>query len=56
MAEVKFKQVGYRYQGADEQGTQAVVDLSATIPSGTTAAIIGHTGSGKSTLMQMVDA
>ena len=33
-----------------------MVDLSATIPSGTTAAIIGHAGSGKSTLMQMVDA
>lgn len=56
MAEVKFNQVSYRYEGSDNIGTTAVAKISATVPSGTTAAIIGHTGSGKSTLMQMVDA
>ncbi|MGP4109094.1 energy-coupling factor ABC transporter ATP-binding protein [Virgibacillus sp. L01] len=50
--DIKFKNVNYIYQPGTPFAHQAIEDLSFTIPSGSFVAIIGHTGSGKSTLIQ----
>ena len=50
-AEISFRHVRFRYPGAEED---ALKDLDFTVPSGTTTAIIGGTGSGKSTLVQLI--
>lgn len=50
--EIKFEQVNYTYQPNTPFAHQALKDVSFQIPSGTFVAIIGHTGSGKSTLIQ----
>lgn len=48
---VEFDAVTYRYPGADED---ALRDISFRIPAGTTTAIVGHTGSGKSTVASLL--
>ena len=48
---IVFEDVSYGYAGAAKD---AVSDVDITIRKGTTTAIIGATGSGKSTLVQMV--
>ncbi|MFB4170038.1 energy-coupling factor ABC transporter ATP-binding protein [Virgibacillus sp. JSM 102003] len=50
--DITFKDVNYVYQPNTPFAHQAIEDLSFTIPSGSFVAIIGHTGSGKSTLIQ----
>jgi len=47
--EVEFDGVTVRYGGFD-----ALRDIHLRIPAGTTLAIVGHTGSGKSTLVQLI--
>ncbi len=50
--DITFKDVNYIYQPNSPFAHQAIENLSFHIPSGSFVAIIGHTGSGKSTLIQ----
>lgn len=50
--DITFTNVGYTYQAGSPFAHQALNDVSFHIPSGSFVAIIGHTGSGKSTLIQ----
>ncbi|UFT99525.1 energy-coupling factor ABC transporter ATP-binding protein [Radiobacillus kanasensis] len=50
--DISFKQVSYIYQPNSPFEYQALKDLNLSIPSGSFVAIVGHTGSGKSTLIQ----
>lgn len=50
--DITFKNVSYTYQPNSPFEHQALKDISLHIPSGSFVAIIGHTGSGKSTLIQ----
>lgn len=50
--DIKFNQVSFIYQPNTPFAHQAIDDLSLSIPSGSFVAIIGHTGSGKSTLIR----
>ncbi len=49
--EVVFDQVGFAYPGADEE---TISDISFTAKKGETVAFIGSTGSGKSTLVNLI--
>jgi ATP-binding cassette subfamily B protein len=48
--EIEFDGVALRYPG----GTTALEGLNFRIPAGSTVAIVGHTGSGKSTLVSLI--
>lgn len=50
--EIQFKDVSYIYQENTPFAHKALEDISFTIESGSFVAVIGHTGSGKSTLIQ----
>lgn len=50
--DIIFNNVSYIYQKNTPFAHKAIANLSFYIPSGTYTAIIGHTGSGKSTLIQ----
>lgn len=50
--DITFKNVGYTYQAGSPFSHRALSNISFHIPSGSFVAIIGHTGSGKSTLIQ----
>ncbi|GAA5417688.1 energy-coupling factor transporter ATP-binding protein EcfA2 [Paraliobacillus ryukyuensis] len=50
--DISFNQVSYTYQPNTPFEHHALKDLSFTIPSGSFVAVVGHTGSGKSTLIQ----
>ncbi len=50
---VSLRGVGYTYGGADK--TQALLDVNFDLPAGSFTALVGHTGSGKSTLVQMLN-
>ncbi|MFD1363556.1 energy-coupling factor ABC transporter ATP-binding protein [Lentibacillus salinarum] len=50
--DITFNNVSYIYQEKTPFAHKAVDDLSFHIPSGAFTAVIGHTGSGKSTLIQ----
>lgn len=50
--DITFESVGYTYQKNTPFAHQALKNVSFHIPSGSFTAIIGHTGSGKSTLIQ----
>ncbi|MEN1968965.1 energy-coupling factor ABC transporter ATP-binding protein [Lentibacillus sp. N15] len=50
--DITFENVSYIYQQGSPFAHKAIDDLSLHIPSGSFTAIIGHTGSGKSTLIQ----
>ena len=45
--DVRFEGVGYRYPGAHRD---ALTGIDLEVPAGTSLALVGHTGSGKSTL------
>lgn len=49
--QIAFHHVSFRYPGADEN---ALTDIDFTAEPGTTTAIIGSTGSGKSTLVNLI--
>lgn len=54
---VTFDHVSFRYpsEGGQGEGRYALKDVSFTVADGEFLGIIGHTGSGKSTLIQMVN-
>lgn len=54
--DISLQQVEYRYQVNTPFERLAIHDVSIDIPSGTYLAIIGHTGSGKSTVLQHLNA
>lgn len=56
---IRFDGVSFRYGASDSDAskgapTQALCDISLEIAAGSTAAILGATGSGKSTLVQLI--
>lgn len=53
--DITFKNVSYIYQENSPFEHTALKDLSFTIPTGTFLAVIGHTGSGKSTMIQLLN-
>ncbi|WLR55006.1 energy-coupling factor ABC transporter ATP-binding protein [Mesobacillus subterraneus] len=54
--DISLKNVEYRYQADSPFERLAISDVSIDVPSGTYLAIIGHTGSGKSTVLQHLNA
>lgn len=54
--DIVLQQVDYRYQANTPFERLAIQDVSINIPSGVYMAIIGHTGSGKSTVLQHLNA
>ena len=50
-ASLTLHNVSYRYPGTD---TDALSDVSLSIPADTTTALVGHTGSGKSTVASLL--
>lgn len=52
---IEFKNVDYVYAPGTPFQTQGLADISFKIEKGSFVAIAGHTGSGKSTLMQHFD-
>ncbi|WP_020090121.1 energy-coupling factor ABC transporter ATP-binding protein [Levilactobacillus parabrevis] len=53
---ISFEHVSYTYQAGTPMATSAVSDVSFAVPDHGYLAIIGHTGSGKSTLIQQLNA
>nr|WP_312034036.1 MULTISPECIES: ABC transporter ATP-binding protein [unclassified Rhodococcus (in: high G+C Gram-positive bacteria)] len=49
--ELCLRDVGFRYQGAD---SDALTDIDLHIPAGTTVALVGKTGAGKSTIVKLL--
>jgi ATP-binding cassette subfamily B protein len=49
--EIEFRGVSFRYPGTERE---VLRDVSFTVPAGATAAIVGPTGSGKSTVVQLL--
>jgi energy-coupling factor transport system ATP-binding protein len=54
--DITLQQVEYRYQVGTPFERRAIYDIDLDIPHGTYLAVIGHTGSGKSTLIQHLNA
>ncbi|ODG92130.1 energy-coupling factor ABC transporter ATP-binding protein [Gottfriedia luciferensis] len=50
--QITFEKVGYTYQPKTPFEHRALYDINVTIPNGSYYAVIGHTGSGKSTFLQ----
>lgn len=55
MAEIKLEDVSYVYSEGTPFEISALENINLTIKSGIVTGIIGHTGSGKSTLVQMLN-
>lgn len=51
--EVEFDHVWFRYPDADE-GDYVLEDICLKVPAGTTVALVGETGAGKSTMVNLV--
>lgn len=54
--DIHFKDVGYTYQKNTPFENRVLYDINVSIASGGYTAIIGHTGSGKSTILQHLNA
>ena len=54
--DISLQKVEYRYQANTPFERLALKNVSIDIPEGTYLAIIGHTGSGKSTVLQHLNA
>lgn len=54
--EITFQEVEYRYSAGTPFERLAIQDVNLTIKQGTFLALIGHTGSGKSTILQHLNA
>ena len=53
---IQFKQVSYAYRGVKNERYEAILNIDLEIKDGEFVAIIGHTGSGKTTLVQHMNA
>lgn len=53
--DIRFAEVGYTYGRGTPFEHRALREMSLAIPHGQYVAVIGHTGSGKSTLIQMLN-
>ena len=53
--DIEVRNLTYEYDSGTPQAVRAVDDVSLTIPGGQFVGIVGHTGSGKSTLVQLID-
>lgn len=51
--EIELKDVYFRYPARSE--VQIFAGFSLHVPSGTTAALVGHSGSGKSTVISLLE-
>ncbi len=49
---VHFENVSFMYE--EESDTVVLKDINLTVPAGTTVALVGHTGAGKSTLVKLI--
>lgn len=54
--DIRFKQVGFAYQPGTPFEMRALHDVTFSVKDGSYVAIIGHTGSGKSTILQHLNA
>lgn len=54
--DIRFQDVSYTYQKNTPFESRALYDIDLTISDGSYTAIIGHTGSGKSTVLQHLNA
>lgn len=52
--EVRFEDVEFRYEGDDDQSRPILDGIDITVPAGGSLAVVGPTGSGKSTLSYLV--
>jgi ATP-binding cassette, subfamily B, multidrug efflux pump len=52
--EIEFRNLNFSYSGADAGRSEVLHSLSLKIPSGSSLAIVGPTGSGKSTLVSLI--
>ncbi|MER7853976.1 ABC transporter ATP-binding protein [Streptomyces bacillaris] len=52
--EIAFENVDFSYDGQDGKGTPTLQGIDVTVPAGTSLAVVGPTGSGKSTLSYLV--
>jgi ATP-binding cassette subfamily B protein len=52
--EITFRDLRFRYGGAEAEGAEALAGVNLRIPAGQTVAFVGETGAGKSTLVKMV--
>jgi subfamily B ATP-binding cassette protein MsbA len=50
--EIQFEKVAFRY--AEQRGLPAISDFTLTIPGGKTVALVGRSGAGKSTVLNLV--
>ncbi|MBQ8005651.1 MAG: energy-coupling factor transporter ATPase [Clostridia bacterium] len=55
MPEIKLENISYTYSEGTPFEISALSDINVTVKSGIVTGIIGHTGSGKSTLVQMLN-
>lgn len=54
--DIRFKQVGFAYHAGTPFEMRALHDVTFSVKDGSYVAIIGHTGSGKSTILQHLNA
>jgi ATP-binding cassette subfamily B protein len=52
--EIEFRNLSFSYSGADSGRSEVLHSLSLKVPAGTSLAIVGPTGSGKSTLVNLI--
>jgi ATP-binding cassette, subfamily B, multidrug efflux pump len=52
--EIEFRNLNFSYSGADSGRSEVLHSLSLKIPAGSSLAIVGPTGSGKSTLVNLI--
>jgi ATP-binding cassette subfamily B protein len=52
--EIEFRNLDFSYSGADSDRAEVLHSLSIRIPAGSSLAIVGPTGSGKSTLVNLI--
>jgi ATP-binding cassette subfamily B protein len=52
--EVRFENVDFTYDEKDPEGRRTLTGIDLTVPAGTSLAVVGATGSGKSTLSHLV--
>ena len=52
--EIEFRNLNFSYSGADAGRSEVLHSLSLKIPAGSSLAIVGPTGSGKSTLVSLI--